>query len=188
MDNFKTLHRWLALASCLLGLLGAGSVYAATSNPVAPQPTSTGTVDVSVTVGELVWIQNLDPIALSHSPGFDAVQNEPFCIYSTTGAYDITITSLTPSGSTVFTATGQAVPANTVAYGVRFDTDIDASDGLDVTEGTALAGNAPSATGVPPSCATNNASIEVTFPDVGNLDGAAADTYLDQLTLFVEPF
>jgi len=188
MDNFRRLRSSLRLALCLLGLSAAGNLYAATSNPVAPQPTSTGTVDVSVTVGELVWIQNLNPIALAHTPGVDAIQNEPFCIYSTTGAFDITISSLTPSGTTAFTATGQAVPGNTVQYGVKFDTDIDASDGVDVTEAGTLVNNTPVATGVPPDCSTNNAAIQVTFPDAGNLGTAAADTYLDQLTLFVEPF
>ena len=76
----------------------------------------------------MAWIQRLDPIALAYTMGSDAMVNEPFCVWTTTGAYDITISSLTPTASTSFIDTGQVIPANTVNFGVQFDTDTDASD------------------------------------------------------------
>ena len=187
MNSLKDFTRNSLTTACLVGAVAIGSVQAAT-NPTAPEPTSTGDLDVSVTVGDLVWIQNLDDIALAYAAGTDAVGAETFCVYSTVGAgYDITISSSNGGGSTVFTATGVAVPANTVTYGVTFDTDTTPADGVDVTEALPITGNLPAANGLPPTCGTDNASIEVTFPEAGNLAGATADTYGDTLTLFIEP-
>ncbi len=190
MDILRNLTRKGLAAACLLGVFAAGSVNAATSNPVAPGLTSTGTVDVSVTIGDLVWIQNLDPIALAYVAGSDASANEPFCIYATNPAFDITISSLTPTAAVLFTATGQAVPGNTVDYTVDFSTagDTDASTGgTPITEGVQLVGSNTTAVGVPPDCSTDNSAIYVTFAEAGNLATAPADTYRDQLTLLVEP-
>jgi hypothetical protein len=187
MNSLKDFTRNSLTTACLVGAVAIGSVQAAT-NPANPGATSTGDLDVSVTVPDLVWIQNLGDIALGYTPGSDAVGTDSFCVYSTVAAgYDITISSLTATATTTFTATGVAVPANTVSYGVKFDTDTDASDGADVTEALTIAANTPAAGGFPPTCATDNASIEVTFPETTNLDAAPADTYGDTLTLLIEP-
>jgi hypothetical protein len=157
MDILRNLTRKGLAAACLLGVFAAGSVNAATSNPVAPGLTSTGTVDV---------------------------------IYATNPAFDITISSLTPTAAVLFTATGQAVPGNTVDYTVDFSTagDTDASTGgTPITEGVQLVGSNTTAVGVPPDCSTDNSAIYVTFAEAGNLATAPADTYRDQLTLLVEP-
>ncbi len=143
--------------------------------------------NIQVTIAEATWIQRLDPIGLSYVRGSDATGNEPFCVWSSTGAYDITISSQTATGSTTFVATGQAVPANTVDYSVLFDSDPDASDGISVTEGAILINQPTSASGSPPSCMVDNAAIRVNFTEAANLDTAPADTYQDELTLFIEP-
>jgi len=135
----------------------------------------------------MAWIQRLDPIALAYTMGSDAMVNEPFCVWTTTGAYDITISSLTPTASTSFIATGQAIPANTVNFGVQFDTDTDASDGAVVTEGAVIINQSPAASGSPPSCLADNAAVYVNFSEAGNLDAAPADTYVDELTMVIEP-
>jgi hypothetical protein len=187
MNSLKDFTRNSLTTACLVGAVTIGSVQAAT-NPAAPGATSTGDLEVSVTVPDLVWIQGLEDIVLLYVPGGAAVGTDSFCVYSTVAAgYDITISSLTSTGTTTFTATGVAVPANTVSYGVKFDTDLDASDGADVTEALTIAGNLPAASGLPPTCGTDNASIEVTFLEPANLDAAPADTYDDTLTLFIEP-
>jgi hypothetical protein len=175
-------------AFCLLGAISLGTAQAATDSPANPGPTSTGHVDVTVTVPDLVWIQRLGAIALTYVPGSDATGEDEFCVYSSTGAYDLTISSLTATGTTTFTATGQAVPANTVDFGVKFDTDLDASDGADVTEAATISNLVNPVTGLPPTCAADNSSIEVTFLESANLDSAPADVYEDELTLLVEPF
>jgi len=167
-----------------LGLVFAGTYQAAFALVEGASGRDVGLFSVSVAISQAVWIQNLDPIPLSYSLGSDAVGNEPFCVWSSTGAYDITISSVTPTGSTLFVATGQAVPANTVSYTVLFDTDADATDGVTVTEGL-LIDNQPSLS--PPTCITDNAAIRVGFAEPGNLGVAPADTYQDELTLIVEP-
>ncbi len=188
MENLKNLLLKGLAAGTLVGIFAIGSVQAATVNPAVPGATSTGSVDVTVQVPDLVWIQNLNAIPLTYTPGSDATGNEPFCVYSTTGAYDITISSLTATASTSFVATGQTVPANTVNFGVRFDNDTDATDGTDVTEAAAITNQSPAVGGAPATCATDNAAIWVSFAETGNLDGAPVDTYEDELTLLIEPF
>jgi len=142
---------------------------------------------VQVTIVDSAWIQRLDPIALNYVIGSDASGNEPFCVWSSTGAYDVTISSQTPTASTAYIASGQAVPTNTVNYGVQFDNDADASDGATVTEGTPILNQSTTASGMPASCLGDNTAIRVNFLESGNLDIAPADTYHDELTILIEP-
>jgi hypothetical protein len=174
----------VALDAANIGAVVAGPYQAAFTLVEGASGRDVATFVVSVTISEAVWIQNLDPIPLAYSVGSDAVGNEPFCIWSSTGAYDLTISSTTPTAAPVFLASGQTVAANTVSYTVLFDTDTDASDGVTVTEGV-LIGNQPSS-GLP-SCLSDNAAIRVGFAEPANLAVAPADTYQDQLTLLVEP-
>ena len=186
MNSLKDLARQGLMAAGLTGIIAAGSVQAATNNPATPGATSTGTVDVSVVVPDVVWIQNLDAVVLGYNAGSDSTANESFCVTSSTGAYEITFTSLnTAAGNTSINATG---PSGTVLYTVQFDDDADASDGGAVTTGQVITGNVSGYSVVPPSCASgDNASFYVTFAETGNLDSALAGTYTDELTLFVEP-
>jgi hypothetical protein len=172
--------------ACLIGAFAVGSVQAATVNPVQPTAgSSTATVDVSVQVPDLFWIQNLDGIPLGYNLGSDATGEDEFCIFASTAAYDLTISSLTPTGTTTFVATGSGVP--TVDYTVKFDTSLDASLAPDVTEGVLIDGIASSNTAVPADCSADNVSIFVRFAEAGNLISAPADVYSDTLTLLVEP-
>ena len=189
MDNLMDFAKSGIVTACLVGAVAIGSVQAAT-NPLTPTGTSsTGDLDVFVTVPDLVWIQNLDDIAMLYVPNVDAVGSDAFCVYATTATYDITITSSNGGGGFVFTATGQAAPLQTVTYGVKFDDDLTPNDGADVQEGVTIPGVTNPVGGVPPACAvgSNNASIEVTFPAGGNLASALVDTYEDTLTMLIEP-
>jgi hypothetical protein len=170
-----------------LSQVGAG-IYRATFSLVAgASGRAEDTFSIELTIGELVWIQRLDDIALGYVQGSDAVGDEPFCIWSSTAAYDITISSQTPTGSTTFVASGQVVAANTVDYSVQFDSDADASDGVAVTEGATLINQTTTASGSPPSCLGDNTALRIRFIEAGNLDAAPADTYQDQLILLIEP-
>jgi hypothetical protein len=142
---------------------------------------------IEITIGETAWVQRLDPIVLNYTPGSDATGNEAFCIWSSTGSYDVTISSQIPTGSTTFFASGQTTPANTVSYAVRFDTDGTAVDGAPVTEGSPISNQPTTESGDPPSCTSDNTSIHVTFPESGNLAAAPADTYTDELSILVQP-
>ncbi len=170
--------------SANVGAVIAGTYQGAFTLVEGASGRDVATFAVSIQISQVVWIQNLDPIPLAYSLGSDAIGNEPFCVWSSTGAYDITISSGTPTGSPLFVATGQAGAGNTVSYTVLFDTDPDASDGTTVTEGVII-DNQPSS-GIH-TCLTDNAAILVSFTEPGNLGSAPADTYQDQLTLLVEP-
>ena len=189
MDMFKSFTRRSLALVCLIGGFAVGTVQAATVNPDEPTASSsTGKVDVTVTVPELFWIRNLDEISLTYVPGTPTTANESFCIFSTNAAYDLTISGTNATGSTDFQADGAAVPANNVIFNVLFDDDDDASTGGgSVTEGALIDGVVSSNSGLPPDCTVDNVAIFVEFPEVGNLDSAPADTYSEELTLLVEP-
>ncbi|MEJ2205359.1 MAG: hypothetical protein P8170_14775 [Gemmatimonadota bacterium] len=159
---------------------------AATSNPIAPGATSTGTVDVDIAINPLVWIQRLDGLdAGTYVPGGGGeTAEDDFCVWTNqgTGNYQITVTST----STSMTASSGT---DSVTYVTRLNlAGTDGSVGTVVTDGDTETGStgAPGAF-PPPSCATDNASVHVTFAEVGNLDGATAGSYTDELQLLVEP-
>ena len=188
MDVLRKLTRQGLMLACLLGGFAVSGVQAATLNPGLPTASqSTATVDVSVQVPNLFWIQNLDGISLGYTPGSNATGQDEFCIFASTAAYDLTISSLTSTDSTTFTATGSGAPV--LDYTVQFDTDLDASDGSPVTEAQTMAGITSTNSTVPADCSSDNVSIFVTFPEggVNGLAAAPADVYSDTLTILVEP-
>ena len=66
---------------------------------------------------------------------------------------------------------------------MNVDDDTDASDGDPVTDNTTTAQIYTA--GADNTCAADNAAIEVTFVEVGNLDAALPGTYTDLITLTV---
>ena len=185
MHSLKTLARKGLIAACVIGAFTVGSANAATFNPAAPGATSTGTVDVTVEIPALVWIQNLTGLdAGTYVPGGGPLTaNDPFCVWTnqSTGDFQITVTST----STSMTASSGA---DTVTYVTRLDlTDTDASDGAVVADGDTETGTLGAAGALPPACTTDNAAVHVTFDETGNLDSAEAGTYTDELQLLVEP-
>lgn len=154
-------------------------------------PTSTGTVDVSIYVGDLVQVSNLDPIQLNYVPSAgDVTVTEPFCVWATAGTeYGITISSANPvSTGTAFVAVGAT---DTVGYSVDFAANTAGTDWLAVSSGVTLDNGLVGFVadgGVPTNCSGgDNAALRVTAVEVGNLNLAPADTYSDELTLLVEP-
>jgi hypothetical protein len=170
----------LAVACLVGGLSMSGAVVAATADGTVGA-TSTGTLDVSVAVPEVALIQNLNAISLSYTSGSDAVGSDTFCIWSTTGGYNVTITSLNGAGSFI-----AANGPDQVGYDVVFDDSTDPATGVAVTEGAIINSLATTETGFPAGCAGDNAVLEVTFPDA-NLNSAGAGVYTDEVTLIVAP-
>jgi hypothetical protein len=186
MLSLKSIARKGLLALCVFGAFLVGSVHAATSNPVAPGATSTGTVDVDIAINPLVWIQRLDGLdAGTYVPGGGGeAAEDDFCVWTNlgTGNFQVTVTST----STTMTASSGT---DTVAYTTLLNLGgTDGSIGTPVVDGDTETGStgAPGAF-PPPSCATDNASVRVEFTEAGNLDGATAGNYTDELQLLVEP-
>jgi hypothetical protein len=175
-----------ALAASILA--GAPMAGAATQDGTVG-PTSTGTVDVQILVPNLVLVENLDSITLNYAPGGgDVSVAEPFCVWATPGTlYDITISSLTNTGTVDFVATGAASNVN---YNVEFDDNVAGISWEDVTENATL-NNGGSfytpANNASPGCSTDNSALRVTAVESGNLDAAADGVYGDTLTLLVSP-
>lgn len=169
-------------------LVGSALVNAATQGTVGVS--STGTVDVSILVPNLVLVNNLDDVTLNYVPGGgDVVQSEAFCVWATPGTlYTLSIGSVTPSGSSTFEAVGGG--GTRVDYTVDFDDSIVGAAWESVVEGAVLdnAGTGYSAaSGATPGCLTDNARLRITAAEAGNLDAADADVYADTLTLLVQP-
>jgi len=147
--------------------------------------TSTGTVDVTITVPNLVLIQNLDAIFMEYIPTQgDISATEDFCIWATSGTlYDITISS--GSGAGAFQAVSGA---EAVTYSVEFS-DVGTTSWEGVTEGTTLTNSGIGFTGASqlvPGCASDNVAVRVTAAEIDNLDAVTAGVYTDEMTLLVE--
>lgn len=167
---------------CLAGSLAfSGAALAATSDGTVG-PTSTGTLDVTMNVPALALIENLSTIALNWSDT-DVTGSAEFCVWSTTGGYNITLDSLNGNGTDFMADSG----TGTLTYNVLFDDDLDASDGDAFTDGQNRIGYGTPDDAFPPGCAANNAELQVTFPSAGNLDSAAQGLYVDTVTMTVSP-
>ena len=87
------------------GLIVAGAMVAGGSAIAATQGTlgltSTGTIDISVGVGDQIQITALADITGPYVPGTDFNGSSPACVYSNggTGAFDVTMTSANGSGT-----------------------------------------------------------------------------------------
>lgn len=160
----------------------AGVAQAATADGTQGA-TSTGTTDVTVTVGNRAQITKLNTIALGTFDGVNAMTGtDEMCVYTTSGNYDITLSSANPTAGNVF-----QVKSGTdfIAYVVKFDDDADASDATPVLSGvtvTPLVGDSTDA-----GCSGGiNAELEVSIT-AANLLAAANGSYLDTVTLVVTP-
>ena len=167
--------------------LGGVLAAAATGSFAATQGTtgftSTGTVDIDLTVADEVRIFDLVDITLPFT-GADVQGTSAACIYRNSG----TTYTVTASGSgTAGAFTLEDFPlTNTVPYTVTWDDD-GAGPGTPtaMTTGTALP--ADNAQGSPTTCASGpNATIEVEVLAT-DVVGLPADTYSGTLTLVVAP-
>jgi hypothetical protein len=146
--------------------------------------TSTGTMDVFINVPGVILIQGLDPVALDYTTGAgDLTATETFCVWTSGNtSYNLTISALSSSGTTVFAATDGAT---TIDYGVEFADEATGAGFAAVTEGSLIGAQTPQVGGVP--CTADNASLRISATEAGNLDAALSGAYSDELTLLVAP-
>ena len=158
-------------------LLSSGA-YAAVDGTLGA--TSTGSVDISLTVNGAVKISNLADITLPAFSGADVGQSQTACVYSnsTGGVYTITATA---TGGSFDLLNG----ANSIPYVVEYD-DQSGGGAATLTHGTSatMAG----ASGTDDDCggSGSNATIQI---DVTAADASAVPqgTYTSTLTLVVAP-
>jgi hypothetical protein len=171
------------------GLLAfTGNSFATTANGDLGA-TSTGTVDVEVSISDLVRISGL--VAMTgntYTPGSAVTDSTPVCIYRN-GApnYEITVSSANGAGTDFFldSGTDEVVYVVTFNDGVGGATDLNnatlessfqAANQTSIDCLTGAGGNATLAISVPETDATFNGLAEV-----------PAATYTDELTILVAP-
>ncbi len=165
-----------------LGLI-SGSVMAATQGSLGTN--STGTLDITVDINDLVQVSNLSDLALGtfNGGGADLIATDTFCVYRNgAGTFDITMSG--DGGSSAFTLTDGS---NTVPYAVDF-TNIPAATITAMTTNVVLGGQANANTSDTTCSAggTDNVSVTVTVANA-DLASAPAGTYGGTLTMVVAP-
>lgn len=174
-----------SLAKAAKGLVTGGIAAALASGAFAatdgvPGFSSTGTLDISITVDDEVRISNLGDIILGTFAGVDASGTSAACIYRNSA----TTYQITASGNgtaNAFTLTdGTGVVGYSVTYADAAATPVSMSSGI------ALTGQDGADTDVDCAGTGNNAQIAVT---VAAADAAAlpAGNYSGTLTLVVAP-
>lgn len=150
--------------------------------------TSSGTVDVTMTIASLVQISKLSDIALGAITDTSASEagSTQACIYTNVsgGTYTITATSSHPSSGDFRVNDGGS---NYVTYTAQWSDQQDGSGSVALTSGAVLAASQENASTTSLDCdGGSNARFSVTFP-AGNLFAAVPGTYTDTVTLLVAP-
>jgi len=167
------------------GLVAGGVAVMIAANGLAANDgiigaTSTGDLDITLTILDEVRISNLADITLGTFVGADLSGNSPACVYrSGTGNYQITADGSGALGA--FTLTDGA---NTVPYTVNYD---DGAGSLPLASGVPLPGQTGGDQGSD-TCANtgNNGSIDVNVL-AANMTALPAGAYAGTLTLTVAP-
>jgi hypothetical protein len=109
-------NKSLKLAIAATAFIGAGAIAA--TNPAASGLTSTGSLDVTITKGDLVRISQLADINFPPTANMaaDTSLGTNACVFSTLGGYNITATSPNALGPQLRLASG----VNRVNYAIDF--------------------------------------------------------------------
>lgn len=175
----------LAMAAATL-LATAGTATAATQGTLGTG-SSTGSMDLSVTISESLRITGLADAALGTYGGTgDLTQDTDVCVYTndSTGDYQITADNLANSGNFEITNANSDALAYTVAWNDATGTTGQAA----LTANVALAAQTGADT-ASDDCSTGasmTSNIEVTFAEAA-LQAAPSGAYTGTLTLVVTP-
>ncbi len=162
-------------------MIVGGSAIAATQGNLGL--TSTGTVDITVGVGDQIQITALADMGGAYVPGTDFTDTSPACVYRNggTGDFNVTMTSANGSGTDF-----QLNDAGTfVVYDVTFNDSV--SGAVDMDNNVLNNTDFTNANTVSPTCGGSpQSTIAINVPDA-NLGAVAAGTYADTLTIVVAP-
>ena len=184
--DMKKLVKGLTVAGFLAF---TGNSFAVTADG-ALGATSTGTVDISVTVENLVQISGLLPMTgNTYTPGTAVTDSTPACIYRNGSAnYEITATSANGIATDFFLTNG----ADLVVYDVTFDdgvvanaVDLDNAS-VDSSFQNANQSSVDCSVGTE-GAATIAINIPETDPALNGLAEVPAATYTDELTILLAP-
>ena len=146
--------------------------------------TSSGSVDISVTVPQLTRISALNDISLGTWSGSGALNgSDSLCVWTTTGGYNITASGDGAGGA--FTLDDGS--GTTLAYTVQWADSAGAGSGSAMTTGNALTGQTAAATS---STCSGGASLDATvLVDIAEtaLASVTDGSYTGTLTLVVAP-
>jgi hypothetical protein len=167
------------LAVAAVASFAASNAFAATPGTLGA--TSQGTLNITLTIDELVQISALDDIALpNYTGGADITGGGDLCVYSNIGGYQITATGNGANSAFHLIGAGATIP-----YTVEWADSAGALSGEPMTSGTALINQ--SGTFTTPNCGgLDNARVMVTVSST-DLAAAPAQDYAGVLTLLVAP-
>lgn len=173
-------------------LFPVGVAFAATQGTLGLS--STGTVDLSIPLGNVVQVSGLVDFALPlYVPGSGDVEaTQEVCVFAnnTGGDYQVSTTSLNENAGQWRLHDGLG---NYLTYNVAW---VDAIGGQTFADNTAgawtssgISPNQDNGNVLDPLCAigTNSATLAVQVPELGNLDTAVDGVYTDTLTIVITP-
>lgn len=196
--NLKRIARLAALAS-LIATTGAASAgndgrrsYAPSQGDLAVSLRIESSYTGTASEGELRLTLNVDNALPPTRPGQasaplstsgDLYGERDFCVFRTgTGRYSMTVDSANNLSGSFRASNG----AGFIDYEVRFDTDGNAADGMQMTSGLTRTGHTGRSTSQ--DCGNGqNASLNVQFREA-DLVGAVSGSYVDTLRVKVVPY
>jgi len=161
--------------------MSCGAAMAASNGTLGAN--STGSTDISLSIGDRVQISSVENIALGTWSGSGAMTGTTeFCVYRS-GGDDYRVTLSTDTGAFLLNS---ALTGDNIAFSAKIDDDLDASDGesagYNTPTLTALAGSTSFTCG-----GSDNAEIEVTFAEAALQAASSSNDYQATMTIYVEP-
>lgn len=182
MQMNKQIARVAAPMIFTAALLASQPAFSATQGSVGA--TSSGSVDISVSIPQLTRISALNDIALGAWSGVGAMSgSDSLCVWTTTGGYNITASGDGAGGAFTLDDGG----GTTLPYTVEWADTAGAGSGTALTSGNALAGQTAAATST--TC-NSGASLDATvLVDIAEaaLSSVTDGAYTGTLTLVVAP-
>lgn len=178
-------------AKVAMAAAGLALLFAATADVPADAvtqgtagSTSTGVINITITIPNLARISALNDIALGTWSGSGPLngRDNAICVWSSTGGYSVTATG-SGSGGAFQLASG----TNRVDYTVQWAQTGGASSGTAMTAGGALTGRTTTATAT--DCSTGASSTAGVFVSISaaELASSPAGTYTGTLQLLITP-
>ena len=184
---FKKIVTTASRALMITGLggiiaLAGSSAWAATQGSVGT--TSTGTVGLSVTIGTLARISDLDDLDLGNFTGSgDLSDNDDLCVWSSgSTGYNITATGSGTAGAFTLGA-----GAELVIYTVEWDDTSGQTSGTSLTSGSALTGQTTAAATTDCNAGASPSASLIVKVTESEMLGKSAAGFTGTLTLVVAP-